>query len=275
MMTNGSKDEIKDLAKRTAEERTLVVRELAATSGREAENALMSIAEQEGDQAAIAVLETLNPLEIAKIIKEHDFSIPSATAWLADPLKIADLLALDPIGWQKITADTHEDDIIALQEDAMNLLATILLTTDDEDRQKQVLAALAENDNSFFYLCFPFIGQGAVLDLADSSCMDWYANQGLDEEEENPEMKKGVQTNSNYRQQLYDLYKLIDSLAPELALRMRGLISQQGEEKTAWESVYSSIVELREAALAKIQSADEKLDEEEYEDMFEKEKKED
>lgn len=267
-MTNGSKDEIKDLVLKTAAERTLVVRELAATSGRRAEEALMTIAVRDGDQAAVAVLETLNPIEIGKIIKEHDFSIPSAAAWLADPLKIAEMLAMDPVEWQKITFETHVEDIITLQEDALNLLATILLTTDDQARQKQVLVALSENSNSFFYLCFPFIGQSAVLDLSDSSCLDWHADEGIDEE--NVEVEKGVQPDSTYRQQLYDLFKLIDSLAPELALRMRSFIGRQGEEMTAWQAVFNSIVELREAALAKIQSADEKLDEEAYEDMFEK-----
>lgn len=269
-MTNGSNVEIKDLAKRTPEERTLVVRELAATSGRQAEDALMALASKEGDQAAMEVLKTLNPLEIGRIIKEHDFTIPSATAWLADPLKIADMLAMDPVEWQKFTLNTHEDDIAELQKEALSLLATILLTTEDEERQKQVLAALAENDNSFFYLCFPFIGQSAVLDLADSY-IDWHADEGLDKEDENAELEKGVQSDSTYRQQLYDLYKLVDSLAPELALRMRNFINHQAEEMSPWEAVFNSIVELREEALAKIQSGDEELDEEEYENILEKE----
>ncbi|KGJ95893.1 hypothetical protein [Colwellia psychrerythraea] len=128
--------------------------EIAQQSGRRAGTSLEAIASEQGDEAMLAVLTEMDILTVAKIVREHDATIPSIATWLMDAESIKQLLNVEPSYWQNI----DEDHVFCAQTEAHSLLSQIFLSSDDEEKQLEVLKAIVEDDFGLLYLSLPFVG---------------------------------------------------------------------------------------------------------------------
>ena len=130
------------------------ITEQAQHSGRRAGTSLEQIASEQGDNAMLAVFAEMDILTVAKIVREHDATIPSIATWLMDAESIKQLLNVEPSYWQNI----DEDHVFCAQTEAHSLLSQIFLSSDDEGKQLEVLKAIVEDDFGLLYLSLPFVG---------------------------------------------------------------------------------------------------------------------
>ena len=128
--------------------------EQAQHSGRRAGTSLEAIASEQGDATMLAVLTEMDILTVAKIVREHDATIPSIATWLMDADSIKQLLNVEPSYWQNM----DEDQVFCAQSEAHSLLTQIFLSYDDEEKQLEVLKAIVEDDFGLLYLSLPFVG---------------------------------------------------------------------------------------------------------------------
>lgn len=128
--------------------------EEAQHSGRRAGTSLEMIAAEQGDATMLAVLTEMDILTVAKIVREHDATIPSIATWLMDAESIKQLLNVEPSYWQNM----DEDSVFCAQTEAHSLLTQIFLSSDDEEKQLEVLNAIVEDDFGLLYLSLPFVG---------------------------------------------------------------------------------------------------------------------
>lgn len=128
--------------------------EIAQQSGRRAGTSLEAIASEQGDAKMLAVLTEMDILTVAKIVREHDATIPSIATWLMDAESIKQLLNVEPSYWQNI----DEEHVFCAQTEAHSLLSQIFLSSDDEEKQLEVLKAIVEDDFGLLYLSLPFVG---------------------------------------------------------------------------------------------------------------------
>ena len=128
--------------------------EIAQQSGRRAGTSLEAIASEQGDETMLAVLTEMDILTVAKIVREHDATIPSIATWLMDAESIKQLLNVEPSYWQNI----DEGHVFCAQTEAHSLLSQIFLSSDDEEKQLEVLKAIVEDDFGLLYLSLPFVG---------------------------------------------------------------------------------------------------------------------
>lgn len=128
--------------------------EIAQQSGRRAGTSLEAIASEQGDETMLAVLTEMDILTVAKIVREHDATIPSIATWLMDAESIKQLLNVEPSYWQNM----DEEHVFCAQTEAHSLLSQIFLSTDDEEKQLDVLKAIVEDDFGLLYLSLPFVG---------------------------------------------------------------------------------------------------------------------
>ena len=128
--------------------------ETAQHSGRRAGTSLETIAAEQGDETMLAVLTEMDILTVAKIVREHDATIPSIATWLMDADSIKQLLNVEPSYWQNM----DEDTVFCARTEAHSLLSQIFLSSDDEEKQLEVLHAIVEDDFGLLYLSLPFVG---------------------------------------------------------------------------------------------------------------------
>ena len=128
--------------------------ETAQHSGRRAGTSLETIAAEQGDETMLAVLTEMDILTVAKIVREHDATIPSIATWLMDADAIKQLLNVEPSYWQNM----DEDTVFCARTEAQSLLSQIFLSSDNEEKQLEVLIAIVEDDFGLLYLSLPFIG---------------------------------------------------------------------------------------------------------------------
>ena len=128
--------------------------EQAQHSGRRAGTSLEAIASEQGDETMLAVLTEMDILTVAKIVREHDATIPSIATWLMDADSIKQLLNVEQSYWQNM----DEDQVFCAQSEAHSLLTQIFLSYDDEEKQLEVLKAIVEDDFGLLYLSLPFVG---------------------------------------------------------------------------------------------------------------------
>lgn len=130
--------------------------EQAQHSGRNAGTSLEAIAAEQGDETMLAVLTEMDILTVAKIVREHDATIPSIATWLMDADSIKQLLNVEPSYWQNM----DEEHVFCAQSEAHSLLTQIFLSAEEEDDEKQiaVLNAIVEDDFGLLYLSLPFVG---------------------------------------------------------------------------------------------------------------------
>jgi len=128
--------------------------EEAQQSGRRAGTSLEAIASEQGDETMLAVLTEMDILTVAKIVREHDATIPSIATWLMDAESIKQLLNVEPSYWQNM----GDDEVFCAQSEAHSLLTQIFISTDDEEKQVEVLNAILNDDFGLLYLSLPFVG---------------------------------------------------------------------------------------------------------------------
>lgn len=128
--------------------------EIAQHSGRRAGTSLEAIASEQGDETMLAVLTEMDILTVAKIVREHDATIPSIATWLMDADSIKQLLNVEPSYWQSL----DEEHVFCAQTEAHSLLSQIFLSSDDEEKQLDVLKAIVEDDFGLLYVSLPFVG---------------------------------------------------------------------------------------------------------------------
>ncbi len=128
--------------------------EQAQHSGRNAGTSLEAIAAEQGDETMLAVITEMDILTVAKIVREHDATIPSIATWLMDAESIKQLLNVEPSYWQNM----DEDHVFCAQSEAHSLLTQIFLSSDDEEKKLEVLNAIVEDDFGLLYLSLPFVG---------------------------------------------------------------------------------------------------------------------
>ena len=130
------------------------ITEQAQHSGREAGTSLEKIASEQGDTAMLAVFSEMDILTVAKIVREHDATIPSIATWLMDAQSIKKLLNVEPSYWQNL----DEESLFCAQTEAHSLLAQIFLSYEDDEKQTEILKAIIQDDFGLLYLSLPFIG---------------------------------------------------------------------------------------------------------------------
>jgi hypothetical protein len=130
------------------------ITEQAQHSGRRAGTSLEKIASEQGDNAMLAVFAEMDILTVAKIVREHDATIPSIATWLMDADSIKKLLNVEPSYWQNL----DEESLFCAQTEAHSLLAQIFLSYEDDEKQREILKAIVEDDFGLLYLSLPFIG---------------------------------------------------------------------------------------------------------------------
>ena len=128
--------------------------EQAQVSGRRAGTSLEMIAAEQGDDTMLAVLTEMDILTVAKIVREHDATIPSIATWLMDADAIKQLLNVEPSYWQNM----DEDHVFCAQTEAHSLLTQIFLSSDDEEKQVEILNTILADDFGLLYLSLPFVG---------------------------------------------------------------------------------------------------------------------
>lgn len=131
------------------------ITEQAQHSGRQAGTSLEQIASEQGDKAMLAVFAEMDILTVAKIVREHDATIPSIATWLMDAESIKKLLNVEPSYWQNL----DEDSLFCAQTEAHSLLAQIFLSYEDDEKQTEILKTIVQDDFGLLYLSLPFIGQ--------------------------------------------------------------------------------------------------------------------
>jgi hypothetical protein len=90
--------------------------EQAQHSGRRAGTSLEAIASEQGDATMLAVLTEMDILTVAKIVREHDATIPSIATWLMDADSIKQLLNVEPSYWQ----NRDENTVFCSQSEALS-----------------------------------------------------------------------------------------------------------------------------------------------------------
>jgi hypothetical protein len=130
------------------------ITEQAQHSGRHAGTSLEKIASEQGDTAMLAVFAEMDILTVAKIVREHDATIPSIATWLMDADSIKKLLNVEPSYWQNL----DEESLFCAQTEAHSLLAQIFLSYEDDEKQREILKAIVTDDFGLLYLSLPFIG---------------------------------------------------------------------------------------------------------------------
>lgn len=130
------------------------ITEQAQHSGRRAGTSLEKIASEQGDTAMLAVFSEMDILTVAKIVREHDATIPSIATWLMDADSIKKLLNVEPSYWQNL----DEESLFCAQTEAHSLLAQIFLSYEDDEKQLEILKAIIQDDFGLLYLSLPFIG---------------------------------------------------------------------------------------------------------------------
>ena len=109
------------------------ITEQAQQSGRRAGTSLEQIASEQGDTAMLAVFAEMDILTVAKIVREHDATIPSIATWLMDADSIKKLLNVEPSYWQNL----DEESLFCAQTEAHSLLAQIFLSYEDDEKQQE------------------------------------------------------------------------------------------------------------------------------------------
>lgn len=130
------------------------ITEQAQHSGRDAGTSLEKIASEQGDTAMLAVFAEMDILTVAKIVREHDATIPSIATWLMDAESIKKLLNVEPSYWQNM----DDESLFCAQTEAHSLLAQIFLSYEDDEKQREILKAIVQDDFGLLYLSLPFIG---------------------------------------------------------------------------------------------------------------------
>lgn len=123
-----------------------------------AEKAIDDIAHRKGDEFVRKMLDNLSPVKIAAILRQHDFSCPSIISWILSPEVIANVVKTDPLFWKDIHDAEKTGNFFQIQNDALDLITSLLENANSRDRQGDILEHISRDSLSLLYLCLPFIG---------------------------------------------------------------------------------------------------------------------
>ena len=134
--------------------------------GVKADELLMSVASQYGDERAKDILSQLDPAIMARIVREHDVTKESILGLLVSPQEVAAILDADPTTWHNIE-QASQDEIIKLMRDVADVITGLLLShVDDEIWLAQTFDAIAESDSALMYFVAPMVACGARQSMA-------------------------------------------------------------------------------------------------------------
>lgn len=122
------------------------------------EKAIDDIAHHQGDELAKKILANLPTVKILAILRQHDFSSPSIAAWMLSPGTIVDLFKKDPLFWMNIYDQSKTYNFIQIQDNALDLIISLLANIHDRGKQGMVLQNINRDDLSRLYLLLPFLG---------------------------------------------------------------------------------------------------------------------
>lgn len=142
-----------------------LVKRLIATKTGDVENTLLALAEQNGDEAFLAVLKELAPVELAKVLIDRQ-GLYSAVAEALSEEQMSEVIEALPRWWQDFEQLLQQKDvrledvaleIMEMQEDMVQLLHTILFASDDLHRSQKLLQRISESDNTWHCFLLPFL----------------------------------------------------------------------------------------------------------------------
>jgi hypothetical protein len=134
--------------------------------GIQADELLMSVASEHGDEQAKIILHQLDPAIMARIVREHDVTKESILGHLISPQEVVAILDSDPATWHNIE-QASQDEITKLMRDVADVTTGIILShIDDEVWLARTFDAIAESDSALMYLIAPMVACGARRSMA-------------------------------------------------------------------------------------------------------------
>ncbi|MCP4021670.1 MAG: hypothetical protein GY729_07500 [Desulfobacteraceae bacterium] len=123
-----------------------------------AEKTIDAIAHKRGDEFVKDILAHLPPVKIAAMLRQYDFSCPSIISWILTPTMIVNVLKIDPLFWKNIYDSNQSGNFYKIQNDALDLMTSILINGKSRDKQGAILKHISKDNLSLLYLFLPFIG---------------------------------------------------------------------------------------------------------------------
>jgi len=133
-------------------------RDLSAVSLEKAEKTVEALADKNGDRFVADVLSQMSAVQVAAMLRQKDYSAPSILIWLLTPVLAAEVLKVAPLFWENVHPQMDLDEISAIRDEALDLIAALVLFQKQMGRQKAILQAIADDEASLFYLYLPFYG---------------------------------------------------------------------------------------------------------------------
>lgn len=135
-----------------------LVKQIAEMPASIAEKTIEDIAHHKGDEFVTEILDHLSPVKIAAILRQHDFSCPSIISWLLSPKAVVNILKIDPLFWMNIYDANRAENFYQIQDDAIDLITSILENVKNRDKQGEILRHINRDSLSLLYLSLPFMG---------------------------------------------------------------------------------------------------------------------
>jgi len=125
-------------------------------SGKVADGMLMNLVEK-GDSEALAVVRELPPSTKARILRDHDYTVPSIFGLLLEPEDVVDVMVGEPLTWLNAHS-MSEHAVYSLVDDVRSILTSIILSRDDEEWQQDVLHAIEQSEEAVLFMAIAYAG---------------------------------------------------------------------------------------------------------------------
>lgn len=159
----------KDLMTISREEMAKALVEVSVSSGRDAGRALEEFAHVRGDLDAAEVIRQTDPMVLAKILQDYDYSSPTIANWLMSPDLLRDLVEVHPYHWEQ---EVLEDPLTASKH-ALAFFTYLLGLEDDENRRTDILDALYCSESGVMYLYLALIGLEGQIECSEGNMAEF------------------------------------------------------------------------------------------------------
>ncbi|WP_337881073.1 hypothetical protein [Rheinheimera sp.] len=238
------------------------IKELAVVEPKQASKKFDLIANTMSDEQLVEVIEQIDIVTLTQINSQHDLSFPSIISELMTPEKIRDIVSQQPLYWEEKIKNNADE----LKQHTFDFLTYLIRTQDSEEKQTEILEAIAEDPAGLFYLCIPFIElYRGEQDEEDDEVHDLLheEEQDLEEALSYSERTTAEQVHGLGFDDPRSLLALIFQLSPSTGDAIKNLIRN---ENSGWENIINKFAaELVMQAKEKNQ-ATEQYDE--VDDMF-------
>ncbi|WP_337841951.1 hypothetical protein [Rheinheimera sp.] len=238
------------------------IKELAVVEPKQASKKFDLIANTMSDEQLVEVIEQIDIVTLTQINSQHDLSFPSIISELMTPEKIRDIVSQQPLYWEEKIKNNADE----LKQHTFDFLTYLIRTQDSEEKQTEILEAIAEDPAGLFYLCIPFIElYRGEQDEEDDEVQDLLheEEQDLEEALSYSERTTAEQVHGLGFDDPRSLLALIFQLSPSTGDAIKNLIRN---ENSGWENIINKFAaELVMQAKEKNQ-ATEQYDE--VDDMF-------